>query len=473
MVNGKTKPAPAVPDTRTVIRYSLFIIYYLLALLVALPLQALDVSSFNQGALTRRGRGWEQRLEFEAPVKEGTRLLLRVDGGAVNIIPGPGDKLKCVVIMHAYTSSDDEARGLFRRFQIGARSLETGGVYISSQSPPHARSGANFGVQFQVSVPQHYNLDVETQSGDITVEAPLEGEARLTTAGGDVRASDLAGPVRIETAGGSIKLGKIGDELIARTAGGSIRVADVDGSASLETGGGDIVTGQVRGTLHAETAAGDLAIAGADGQVVARSAGGQIQIGWAGGGVRAETAGGSIRLQGARGRVVVETAGGSIDLRQVESAVSATTAAGRIMAQFNWTKKTLGPSQLETGMGDVFVYLPVNAPLNIDAAIETAAGRKIESDFPLNIQGDTEELVPTTLRGRGALNGGGETLKIRTVAGNIEIRKLDEASLRELQQKELNNGKAWEERRAERERRRQKLDKERQQRQQERNHDDQ
>ena len=48
-------------------------------------------------------------------------------------------------------------------------------------------------------------------------------------------------------------------------------------------------------------------------------------------------------------------------------------------------------------MGDVYVYLPTNVPLTIDAAIDTAAGRQIQSDFPLDIQGDKEELVPSTL----------------------------------------------------------------------------
>jgi DUF4097 and DUF4098 domain-containing protein YvlB len=205
--------------------------------------------------------------------------------------------------------------------------------------------------------------------------------------------------------------------------------------------------------------------------VVARTAGGQIQIGPSGGSVRAETAGGSIRLQGTRGRVVAETAGGSIDLIEVESAVRASTAAGRILAEFNCTKKSFGPSQLETSMGDVYVYLPANVPLTIDAAIETAAGRRIQSDFPLDIQGDKEELVPSTVRGRGTLNGGGEILKIRTVAGNIEIRKIDEASLRELQQREESNWQGWQERRTEKDRRRQELEEERRQRQQEKDND--
>jgi len=440
-------------------------------MLLALPVAALDVSSVKQGAMVRRGKGWQQVSEFESPVKPGARLLLRADSGSVSINPAPGEKVICSVTLRAYTSDEAEARRLFDRFELNARSEGTGGVYLTSETPGQARHGHGLGVQFQITVPQHFNLDVETQGGDISVDAPLEGDARLTTAGGDVRISGLTGAGRVETAGGSITLGNIGGDLTARTAGGSIRVKDVKGEAIVETSGGEIVTGTVGGELKAETAGGDIVVGGANGPALAQTAGGQIQMGPTGSSVKAQTAGGSIRLQDARGHVVAETAGGSIDLLQIQSAVRASTAAGRILAQFNCTKKSFGPSQLETEMGDVYVYLPVNVPLTIDAAIQTPAGHQINSDFPLDIQGDKGELVPTTLRGHGALNGGGEVLKIRSVAGDIEIRKIDEASLRDLQQREDSNWKAWEQRRAEKERRNQEQESERRRRQQERDAD--
>src|SRR5208283_3471708 len=86
--------------------------------------------------------------------------------------------------------------------------------------------------------------------------------------------------------------------------------------------------------------------------------------------------------------------------------------------------------------------------------------------FPLDIQADKEELVPSTLRGHGTLNGGGEVLRIRTVAGNIEIRKIDDASRQELQQREEGNWKAWQQQRSEKDRRNQAREKDRQDRQQ-------
>lgn len=214
-----------------------------------------------------------------------------------------------------------------------------------------------------------------------------------------------------------------------------------------------------------------MVIAGAAGEVVAQTAGGQIEVGPTGGSVRAETAGGSIRLQGARGRVVVETAGGSIDLLQLEAGVRANTSAGRILAQFNATAKTFAASQLETSMGDVYVYLPVGLSLTIDAAIDAAAGHHIVTDFPLSILGDKEDFGERTIRGHGALNGGGEVLRIRTVAGNIEIRKLDSRSLEDLKSREETSWNRWQERQAEKNQRQREREQERRERQREKEED--
>jgi len=144
----------------------------------------------------------------------------------------------------------------------------------------------------------------------------------------------------------------------------------------------------------------------------------------------------------------VKTAGGSIDLWQIRSAVEAATAAGRILAQLDPADKTFAACEFQNASGDVLVYLPPDLPLTIDAAIDVAAGHDILTDFPLQIQGDRDNFVQHTLRGRGDLNGGGEVLRIRTIAGNIEIRKLDPRTQEELKQRQDSFWKRWEEKEA-------------------------
>jgi hypothetical protein len=412
--------------------------------LAALPLQAFDQSIVRRGTPVRGGNAsWTETYVWTGPAREGGKLILRADMGSVEITPRSGNRIECRVVLRAYTGSEEIARRVFDAYRLSARFIEGGGVYLNGElSGPRHRDPASE-AEFDIKIPARFNLDVQTQGGDIGVEGALQGEARLTTAGGDIHATEISGTSRIETAGGGITLGTLGARAEVRTAGGIIHIGNVRGDATLETSGGGIQVGQVDGALRAATAGGDVVIAGAAGQVVAQTAGGQIQVGPTGGSVRAETAGGSIRLRGARGRVVAETTGGSIDLLQLAAGVRASTSAGRILAQFDATAKTFAASQLETSMGDVYVYLPGGLPLTIDAAIDAAAGHHIVTDFPLNILGDKENFSERTISGHGTLNGGGEVLRIRTVAGNIEIRKLDSRGLEDLKSNVRSTIQSW------------------------------
>jgi len=404
--------------------------------LVAVAWPALCQLTQKRSEPERRGNAWTETYEWSAPAREGGKLILRADMGSVEITPGPANQLEGHVVVRVYTGSADKARRVFDAFHLSARSLEGGGVYVNAEFEGSRHHDGSMGADFDIKIPARFNLDLETRGGDIDLNGPLQGEARLTTAGGDIRAADISGPTRFETAGGNISLGNLGARAAVRTAGGNIHVGNVRGDATIETSGGEIEVGQVDGALRTETAGGDIVIAGAMGTVMAETAGGQIQVGPTGGSVRAQTAGGDIQLRGARGRVVAETAGGSIDLLQLGAGVRANTSAGRILAAFDAGTKTFVASQLETSMGDVYVYLPVGLGLTVDAAIDAAAGHHIVTDFPLSILGDKEDFSERTIRGHGTLNGGGEILRIRTVAGNIEIRKLDARSMEELKSHE-------------------------------------
>jgi len=415
--------------------------------LAALPGHVLGQPGVKRGAPVRHGNAsWTETYEWTAPAREGGKLILRADMGSVEIVSGSSNQLKGRVVVHVYTGSEEKARRLFDAYHLSTRSLEGGGIYVTGEFSGSRHHDPSVGAEFDIKLPARFNLDVETRGGDIGLQGPVQGEARLTTAGGDIHASDISGPSKVETAVGGISLGNLGARAEVRTAGGSIHIGNIRGDATIETGGGDIQVGQVDGSLRAATPGGDVDIAGASGQVVAQTAGGQIQVGPTGGSVRAETAAGSIRLRGPRGRVVAETAGGSIDLLQLVAGVRASTSAGRILAEFDASAKSFAASQLETSVGDVYVYLPVGLSLTIDAA----AGHRIVTDFPLNILRDKEDFSARTIRGHGTLNGGGEVLRIRTVTGNIEIRKLDSRGLEDFKSRTDTSLSRRQERQAER-----------------------
>src|SRR5208282_6175650 len=111
---------------------------------------------------------------------------------------------------------------------------------VSGELPGSRHRDHSAGAEFDIKLPARFNLDVETQGGDIGLEGPLQGEARLTTAGGDIHSTDISGPIRVETAGGSISMGNLGARAEVRTAGGSIQIGNVRGDATIETSGGEI-----------------------------------------------------------------------------------------------------------------------------------------------------------------------------------------------------------------------------------------
>jgi DUF4097 and DUF4098 domain-containing protein YvlB len=420
---------------------------FIVAILVAATcsvLEAAEQGTVKRGEPQRQANYWEERAECSAPAREGGRLVVRADAGSLSVKPGANDRVACQVRLRCYTADEDEARRYFKEYELTLRQLADG-LYLTGRLPQGRHGRMSLGAEFDITVPLRFNLDLETKGGGIEVEK-LEGQLQAVTAGGGIRTGDVTGPVRVETAGGGIQLGNIAAPAEARTAGGSIRVGDVDGAAVLETSGGVIVAGLIQGALRAETAGGDLILRGASGTIEARTSGGQIQVGQSGGNVTAQTAGGSIRLQGAQGRVEVRTAGGSIDLLQIRNAMRAATAAGAILAQIDAGLKKFAASDLETSAGDIQVYLPANLPVTVDAAIDMAAGHKIVSDFPLNIQKEGEPFVPVKVRGEGALNGGGEVLRLRTVAGDIEIRKLDARALEQFRVRQESFWKRWQER---------------------------
>jgi DUF4097 and DUF4098 domain-containing protein YvlB len=406
-------------------------VFALALVMAALPLLAQDQAYVRRGDITRQGKVWVEEAECGASVRPGGRLVLRADLGSVMVVTGRDDSMRCRVHLRAYASDEQAARRLFRGYELSIQVLPDSGVSLRGRAaglPAHLR------VDYEVQVPRRFNLELETRGGHLQVQN-LEGSLKAVTAGGEIRAGDVSGAVRAETAGGSIVLGNAGQRVEARTAGGNIRVGDVAGDAVLETSGGEVVAGRIAGSGRAITAGGDVVLRGAGSDLVVQTAGGQIHIGEAGASVRAQTAGGSIQVDAVRGPVEVETAGGCIYLDRVDSAVQAATVAGTIRAQITANRDSFGASLLQTLFGDVEVFLPPDLPLTIEATIQNATGHKILSDFPLEIKNGKVGFRAGTVQGHGALNGGGVTLKLRTTAGNIQIRKLDLRQLEKLEEK--------------------------------------
>lgn len=379
---------------------------------------------------------------------DGLTLHLTTDLGSVRIValePGAPP----VVRYSAHIETDARAplaQSLLDRYSLTAK-MTSYGVEIVGTSPSQAgRSGANaqFYVQFEVAVPAGYSIDVNTGVGDIETQ-DIGGTASLFTEGGNIRTGRIGFTgfrnvaqgrtvAKLSTQGGHIQVQDVMGNLDAFTAGGHIVAGNISGDASLRSGGGHIRAGQISGRAQLETDGGNITLKQAGSFVSVRTGGGQIDFGEVRGSVRAQTGGGGIRIITVSGPMEVESNGGSICLTRVAGAVQAATAGGTIQAWINpdgsssGGKVSLaGASQLSSGAGDITVFLPRNLAVNIDALVENGGFSRIDADpaLLLNIQ-PMGNRSAGAVRAMGALNGGGEVLKLRTTVGKIHLQFLDE-----------------------------------------------
>lgn len=162
------------------------------------------------------------------------------------------------------------------------------------------------------------------------------------------------------------------------------------------TGNGDMRLEDVGGDIGASTGNGDVEVRGTSGSVRASSGNGRIRVDRATGPVRASTGNGRIEVGTARGPVEANSGNGRIviDMDSIEGE---------------------GDLEFHTGSGDIELRLP--ADLNADLVTRLGNGR-VESDFPLLVQGRTDF---RNLRAR--IGDGGRRLVVSSGNGNVTLRR--------------------------------------------------
>ncbi len=394
---------------------------------------------------------------------DGLTLHLNTDLGSVRIIPLESGAMPVVrYLVHIET----DAREPLAKTLLDGYVLKTigtaSGVEITGTLPPQAAhgpgAGAQFWVNFEVTVPAGYHVEVKTGAGDIEARE-IGGSAVLLTQGGNIlvgrigaqdkrKTSNSRTEAKLETEGGHIQVREVVGDLQAFTAGGHIIAGNVSGDASLRSGGGHIRAGKIGGRADLQTEGGNIIVSHADNFVNVRTGGGQIDFGEVRGSVHAQTAGGGIRVMYVSGPMEVVSNGGSICLTRVAGAVQAATTDGTITAWINPdgpggpdgsstpskgsasgsgnSVRLSGASQLSSGHGDILVFLPRNLAANIEAVVSSGDAQRIIADPAIHLAVQSGEgAAPGSVRVTGELNGGGAPLRLRTTTGNIRLQFLD------------------------------------------------
>jgi DUF4097 and DUF4098 domain-containing protein YvlB len=188
---------------------------------------------------------------------------------------------------------------------------------------------------FEVSGP--VELDLRLASGEILVDASLEGRVEIDLEGHDEESQRLIEEARVELRDGS-RPQVVVDVPQKRSWGISIGFGNrgiscrvrcpADSSLNARTKSADVaVLGRIN-ALSATTASGDVAAADVTTGAHVRTASGDVNVRTVGDGFNVQTASGDVELDVARGPVNVQTASGDVMVREAYDNVSVTTVSG-------------------------------------------------------------------------------------------------------------------------------------------------
>jgi DUF4097 and DUF4098 domain-containing protein YvlB len=140
---------------------------------------------------------------------------------------------------------------------------------------------------------------------------------------------------------------------------------------------------------------------------------GNIRLQGVKGNLRLDTGDGEIEALDSAGPLKADTRDGNIRVDGVFAALDVHTGDGNILVTAGAGSKMNSDWLLRTGDGNVELRLPEGFSANLDA--HTGDGH-ISVDFPVTIEGGIKE---STIRGK--MNGGGQSLELRSGDGNITV----------------------------------------------------
>ncbi len=450
-----SRPRPRL-RTPSLGRFRAFLRAAILFSLTALfPFFFVSLSAASEGSADSGARRVISEQNGNVAIHDGDRVRVSLDLGDVRVRTQASGTVRYLLRIEAPANANWNAVST-PRFQLTAHST-TDGVVINGRAV-RERSAERYWVTLELDVPRATPLEISTQGGNVDV-GDIDGRLVCDTAGGRIRVGRTGAGARLQTAGGDVSIQDVSGDLTATTGGGNILAGSVRGSAVLRSGGGHIRVARVDGEARMDTGGGNIFLDSAGANLTASTGGGRILVGEAVGELSARTGGGGIRVWRLSGPARIQTGAGSIFLAGVARPVRASTASGGITAMFAPVAAPLPPStprapgapntppppeparaprastlaDFECTGGDLVVYLPRDASLNLDAAIEGGDNYRmlVDPSFTVVLKAD-DITTGRAFRAEGVMGAGGPLLRLRAVSGNILLRPVDDSDVTAL-----------------------------------------
>ncbi len=198
-----------------------------------------------------------RQVEKTFAVSPGGTLRVQTMGGDVRVATADAAEVKVTARQTFRTNSEEEADKILAEMTFRIEQ-EGNTVVAEAKSDRKGGWGRNpASVDFTVTVPRQFNVE-------------------LTTSGGDIQVGDLTGTVKARTSGGDLTFARIAGDLDGRTSGGDITLAEGTARANLDTSGGDIIVTRAGGPTKVSTSGGDIRLDAVTELLGASTSGGTI-----------------------------------------------------------------------------------------------------------------------------------------------------------------------------------------------------
>ncbi|MBA2242633.1 MAG: DUF4097 family beta strand repeat protein [Chthoniobacterales bacterium] len=302
----------------------------------------------------------EENVSQTLDVTPGGNLVVDVNFGTVDVSSGSDNQV--AIQAHRKIEASEEARE--KQF------FDEAPIVISKEGNTVTIRARRITEQKSWSWSGNVSMD-----GRYTVRVPKNFNLDLKTGGGMVSARDITGVVKISTSGGKLKLAQLRGPVDAKTSGGSIKLEDCQGNLGVKTSGGEIRADAGSGSLDARTSGGSIVVRNFKGDTTVKTSGGQLTF------------------ENIGGKVIGQTSGGSI------------TAA--------LISPLPGEVELSSSAGSIDLTVPSDAALNLEA---DASNGTVSNSLPIVATHIHKDAL------RGAMNGGGKSVILRSSVGSISLR---------------------------------------------------
>jgi Putative adhesin len=264
-------------------------------------------------------------------------------------------------------------------------------------------------MQKTFDVPGPVTLDLRVPSGDISVDANLDGRVEIELIAHDEESQALVDAARVEQRDERVVVeipqkrgGWGGFALFFGRGGISCRVrCPHQSNLEVRSKSADVTAAGTLGNVDVRTASGDLGVQELMGDLVAKSASGDTRAERIHGDASVQTASGDVDLGFVRGRALVNAVSGDVRIGQVEGETTVGTVSG---------------DQQHEGAGGSVTSNSVSG----DVRVAVRRGSRVFLDC-VTVSGDTSSDLEMT--GEPAGDGPVLEVRVKTVSGDIRITR--------------------------------------------------